>query len=65
MQQVAHVLADYGVVACPAPQGDFVHNSVFVIIDKAGRARVELHSAATPADALTAKIHSVLPSGRP
>lgn len=59
-EQVARVVADYGVVVRPAPQGDFVHNSVFVIIDGTGRERAELHGTATPADVLAAEIRSVL-----
>jgi protein SCO1/2 len=50
--EATRVASDYGVVVRPAPQGDFVHNSVFVIIDATGRERAEFHGVATPPDAI-------------
>lgn len=53
-------LGDYGVVVRPGAGGDFVHNSVFVVIDAKGIDRVELHGASTPAEALVEEIRAVL-----
>lgn len=53
----------YGVVVRPGPGGDFVHNSVFVVIDGKGINRVELHGAATPPEALVREIRAVLKRG--
>ena len=39
---------DYGVVVRPDPRLDFVHNTVFVLIDGKGRLRTEFHGLATP-----------------
>lgn len=52
LAEATKVAADYGVVVRPAPKGDFVHNSVFVIIDATGRERAEFHGVATPPDAI-------------
>jgi protein SCO1/2 len=43
---------DYGVVVRPDPRLDFVHNSVFVLVDGAGRLRSEFHGLATPSRAI-------------
>ena len=52
LAEATKVASDYGVVVRPAPKGDFVHNSVFVIIDATGRERAEFHGVATPPDAI-------------
>jgi protein SCO1/2 len=54
------VMGAYGVVVRPGPAGDFVHNSVFIIIDGKGIERVELHGAATPAEVLLAEIRAAM-----
>jgi DMSO reductase family type II enzyme heme b subunit len=53
----------YGAVVRPGPGGDFVHNSVFVVIDGKGINRVELHGAATPPEALVGEIRAILKRG--
>ena len=53
----------YGAVVRPGPGGDFVHNSVFVVIDGQGINRVELHGAATPPEALVGEIRALLKRG--
>lgn len=58
--EVRKVANDYGVVVRPGAGGDFVHNSVFVVIDADGRERVELHGSATPSEALVAELRKVL-----
>lgn len=60
LPEVEKVANDYGVVVRPAPNGDFVHNSVFVVIDPRGQETVELHGAATPAELLAAEIRNAL-----
>lgn len=57
---LAGVAADYGVVVRPAPGGDLVHNSVFVIIDPAGNLRAELHGVAAPVEAVLADIRQAM-----
>lgn len=53
----------YGAVVRPGPGGDFVHNSVFVVIDGKGINRVELHGAATPPEILVGEIRAILKRG--
>ena len=53
----------YGAVVRPGPGGDFVHNSVFVVIDDKGINRVELHGAATPPEILVEEIRAILKRG--
>lgn len=65
VEVVAKVVADYGVVVRPAPRGDFVHNSVYAIIDPAGQERVEFHGVATPPEALVREIRDALAPVRP
>ncbi len=60
IKEATRVAADYGVVVRPAPRGDFVHNSVFVVIDGAGRERAELHGLATPVDAIVQEVRRLL-----
>lgn len=52
--------ADYGIVVRPAPGGDFVHNSVYILIDRQGVERVEHHGVATPSEALLADLRAIL-----
>jgi protein SCO1/2 len=52
--------ADYGIVVRPAPGGDFVHNSVYILIDRQGIERVEHHGVATPNEALLADLRALL-----
>ncbi len=55
---------DYGVVVRPAPKGDFVHNSVFVVIDARGRERAEFHGMATPPREIAAELKKLLAEQR-
>jgi protein SCO1/2 len=55
---------DYGVVVRPAPKGDFVHNSVFVVIDAEGRLRAEFHGMATPPEAIAAELRKLIAQRR-
>lgn len=52
--------ADYGIVVRPAPGGDFVHNSVYILIDRQGIERVEHHGVATPNEALVADLRAII-----
>lgn len=54
--EATRVAKDYGVVVRPAPRGDFVHNSVFVVIDADGRERAEFHGMTTPPEAIAAEL---------
>jgi protein SCO1/2 len=54
------VATDYGVVVRPAPRGDFVHNTVFAVIDPSGRLRVEFHGLATPPDEIARAVRGLL-----
>ncbi|MBI3372201.1 MAG: SCO family protein [Betaproteobacteria bacterium] len=56
LAEATKVVSDYGVVVRPAPKGDFVHNSVFVIIDAMGRERAEFHGVATPPEAIAGEL---------
>ncbi len=58
--EATRVANDYGIVVRPAPRGDFVHNSVFVVIDAQGRERAEFHGMATPAEAIAAELRKLL-----
>lgn len=60
VKEATQVAAAYGIVVRPAPQGDFVHNSVFVVIDAQGRERAELHGLATPVDAIVQEVRRLL-----
>jgi protein SCO1 len=60
IKEVTQVATDYGVVVHPAPQGDFVHNSVFIVIDGQGRERAELHGVATPVGAIVQEVRWLL-----
>ena len=60
LAEVTRVAADYGVVVRPAPRGDFVHNSVFVVIDAQGRERAEFHGVATPPAAIAGELRKLL-----
>lgn len=60
LAEATKVAADYGVVVRPAPKGDFVHNSVFVIIDATGRERAEFHGVATPPEAIAGELKKYL-----
>jgi protein SCO1/2 len=54
------VATDYGVVVRPAPHGDFVHNTVFAVIDPNGRLRVEFHGLASPPEAIAEAVRGLL-----
>ncbi|MBI4988951.1 MAG: SCO family protein [Rhodocyclales bacterium] len=50
VKELTKAANDYGVVVRPDPRLDFVHNTVFVLIDGKGRLRTEFHGLATPTD---------------
>jgi protein SCO1/2 len=60
LPEATKVANDYGIVVRPAPQGDFVHNSVFVVIDAQGRERAEFHGMTTPPEAIAAELRELL-----
>jgi protein SCO1/2 len=64
LEEAARAANDYGVVVRPAPRGDFVHNSVFVVIDAEGRERAEFHGLATPPEAIAAELRLLLKERR-
>lgn len=57
---VAKVADAFEVVARPGAGGDFVHNSVYIVIDGDGIDRVEFHGAATPAQAVADEVMALL-----
>lgn len=57
---LTQVASDYGIVVRPAPRGDFVHNSVFIVIDAEGVERAEFHGTATPVAELLATVTSLI-----
>lgn len=65
VQELTRVAKDYGVVVRPAPRGDLVHNSVFVVIDASGRERAEFHGAASPSAAIAEELRKLLRERRP
>lgn len=65
LAEATRVAADYGVVVRPAPRGDFVHNSVFVVIDANGRERAEFHGIATPPAAIAAELRRHIAAAAP
>jgi protein SCO1/2 len=64
LEEAARAANDYGVVVRPAPRGDFVHNSVFIVIDAEGRERAEFHGLATPPEAIAAELRLLLKERR-
>jgi len=50
LKELTQAANDYGVVVRPDPRLDFVHNTVFVLIDGKGRLRTEFHGLATPTE---------------
>lgn len=66
VEPLTRVADDYGVVVRPAPRGDFVHNSVFVVIDPQGIERVEFHGVATPPQEIAAAVRAaaISPAGQ-
>jgi protein SCO1/2 len=60
-REATRIAADYGIVARPSPFGDFVHNSVYILIDPKGVERVEFHGIATPRGEIVRAIRSLLP----
>jgi protein SCO1/2 len=60
VKELTRAAADYGMVVRPDPRGDFVHNTVFVVIDADGRERVEFHGLATPADEIAGAVRGLL-----
>ncbi|MBI2314023.1 MAG: SCO family protein [Betaproteobacteria bacterium] len=60
IKEATRAATDYGVVVRPDPHGDFVHNSVYVLVDRNGRDRVEFHGMATPVATLTESVRKLL-----
>jgi protein SCO1/2 len=60
LKQATDAANAYGVVVRPAPRGDFVHNSIFVVIDARGRERAEFHGMATPPEAIAAELRKLV-----
>lgn len=65
LRELTRTADDYGVVARPDPRLGFVHNTVFVLIDGAGRMRTEFHGLATPTAEIAAAVRRLLPTTRP
>lgn len=63
--KMTRVATDYGIVVRPAPAGDLVHNSVFIVIDPAGVERVEFHGATTPVAAIADAVRLALKEPQP
>lgn len=61
VKQLTQAAGDYGVVVRPDPRADFVHNTVFVVIDGNGRERMEFHGLATPTDEIAKAVRGLLP----
>jgi protein SCO1/2 len=59
--ELARAADDYGVVVRPDPRLDFVHNTVFVLVDGAGRLRTEFHGLATPTQEIAKAAAALLP----
>jgi protein SCO1/2 len=64
-KELERAATDYGVIVRPDPRADFVHNTVFVLIDGAGRLRTEFHGLATPTAEITAAVRAVIAGGKP
>jgi protein SCO1/2 len=60
VEELTRVATDYGVVARPGPRGDLVHNAVFVVIDPAGRLRVEFHGLFTPTEEIARAVRAMI-----
>lgn len=63
LPELARTADDYGIVVRPDPRLDFVHNTVFVLIDGAGRLRTEFHGLATPAPEIAKAALALMPPG--
>jgi protein SCO1/2 len=60
LHELTKVASDYGIVVRPAPLGDLVHNSVYILIDAAGQERVEFHGIAAPRGEVLKDIRALL-----
>jgi protein SCO1/2 len=60
VEELTKVADDYGIAARPAPRGDLVHNSVYILIDPHGIERVELHGIATPRAQILKDLRAIL-----
>ncbi len=61
VKELTKAANDYGVVVRPDPRLDFVHNTVFVLIDGKGRLRTEFHGLATPTDEIAKAARALFP----
>ena len=59
VKELTRAARDYGVVVRPAPRGDLVHNTVFILIDGKGRERVEFHGLATPTNEIVKAVRAI------
>jgi protein SCO1/2 len=62
VKELTRAAGDYGVVVRPDPRAEFVHNTVFVVIDANGRERMEFHGLATPTDEIAKAVRGLLPA---
>lgn len=60
LKELTQAATDYGIVVRPDPRADFVHNTVFVVIDGNGRERVEFHGLATPTDEIANAVRGLI-----
>lgn len=61
LKELTKAANDYGVVVRPDPRLDFVHNTVFVLIDGKGRLRTEFHGLATPTEEIAKAVRALFP----
>lgn len=61
VKELTQAANDYGVVVRPDPRLDFVHNTVFVLIDGKGRLRTEFHGLATPTEEIARAARALFP----
>ncbi len=60
LKELTKAASDYGVVVRPDPRLDFVHNTVFVLIDGKGRLRTEFHGLATPTEEIAKAVRDLM-----
>jgi protein SCO1/2 len=65
LRELTRAADDYGVVVRPDPRLGFVHNTVFALIDGAGRLRTEFHGLASPAPEIAKAVRALIPTTRP
>lgn len=58
--EAAKAAGDYGIVVRPDPQGDLVHNAVYILIDSRGHLRTEFHGLFTPTEEIVKAVRSLI-----